>query len=166
MEPQFLVSTRRWIASMSAFLFIGILAGCTTGKGPRFAQTDTAPPNDALIYFYRSGNESWVKSQKFQIYINGERVGALPYGCYFSRAVPPGKTVITSDHSGFVPSLTAYAVQEATKRPGEVKLDLMPGGVYFIKLEAANKFTYIVGNLSIEEKQIAVKEMQNTTLTP
>jgi hypothetical protein len=166
-KMQLVKSTRLWIVNILALLFTGIFVGCSTTNGTSFAQLDSVQPDEALVYFYRSGNETWVKSQKFDIYINREKIGTLPYGCYFSRVVRPGKILINSNPSGtLLPFVVPYLVEKAAKKPGQVEVDLKAGDIIFIELQAANKFTYIVGNLSVEEKQTAVNGMQNAKLVP
>jgi len=145
-----------------------MMSGCATMgvEGPRFTQLDSLPQQDeAIIYFYRPGEEVWnIKGRKFHIFFNGEETGILPYGGYFSRVVRPGKTVITSDSSGLPIPLLPYLVAEATKTPGRIAVDIKPGEMLFIKLRATDEFWNIAGNISIEEKETAVLEMQNTNL--
>jgi hypothetical protein len=151
--------------SLACSLMAIAIVGCASARGPQFARLEQAPSNQAVIYFYRTAPESWVKSQAFYIYVNGEKIGCLPYRCYFNCTVTPGKTTIMCDNKK-----TDYPVFDPvaalTKKRGRVELDLSAGNIYFVQLQATNKFTHIEGNFSIEDQQTALQELANTTLAP
>lgn len=172
MKRYYFVSIRGLLISLMTFLLVAIMAGCAGVNGPRFTQLDSPPGEDqALVYFYRPGEESWnVKGGKFNLYVNGEYVGALPYGGYFSRPIKSGKTVITSNVYGLhnfvtlIVSPIGFVAEQATKKPGRVDIDLAAGEVLFVKLRATDEFSYIAGNLYVIDKDTAMMELPKTKL--
>ena len=144
-----------------------LAAGCATG-GPRFSQPESpSRPDEALVYFYRPGKEAWnVKGRKFHLYANSQEVGTLPFGGYFHRTLAPGRTVFLADSSGslFLSGALVYAVEEVSKKPGVVSVELAPGSVTFVKLQAKDEFWSIGGHLLIEEREAALKGLEKTKL--
>ena len=143
-----------------------MLAGCAAPpvNGPRFTQLEgISQPDTALIYFYRPGEESRnIQRRKFHVFIDGKETGILPYGGYFTRAVQPGKVVVTVDSTGTPIPLIAFAVAEMTKKPGRIEINPTAGSRVFIKLRATDEFWNIAGNLTTEDEATAVKELERT----
>jgi hypothetical protein len=162
-------NARPKFVKLSASLFVAVLAGCASGPtadGPRFTQLETVSPGGALVYFYRPGEEAWnIKGRKFHIYVNGNKAGVLPFGGYFTHAVPAGKAVILADSGSGNPAIgLPYVVEQATRKPGRIEFEAPAGTVLFVRLRATDEFWNIAGNLSLESKEAAVRELEKTKL--
>src|SRR5688572_23013539 len=89
----------RKLAGLLALAGAVLATGCATTIPPaapeldQAAKTFTAPPDKAGLYIYR--NEFLGAAIKFEVFLDGKRLGELPSKNYFYVEVPPGQHTVT-----------------------------------------------------------------------
>ena len=101
-----------------------LATGCATSIPPaapeldQAAKTFTAPADKAGLYVYR--NEFLGAAIKFEVFLDGKRLGELPSKNYFYVEVPPGKHTVTGK----------------AENESSIDFEALPGRLYYVWQEA------------------------------
>jgi hypothetical protein len=114
----------RKIAAPLLLACVVLITGCATVIPPaapeldQAAKTFTAPAEKAGLYIYR--NELLGSAIKFEVALDGKRLGELPSKNYFYVEVPPGKHTVTGK----------------AENESSVEFEALPGRLYYVWQEA------------------------------
>ena len=119
---------RRNCAVLLALSVLSLCAGCATG--PQFSPSAHVgpPPGKALIYLYRMPQLACSACTE-NIKVNGNYVGNLKNGSYFTYIATPGRLDFTGKLGpGFNTLMTALSVEDKL-----MSLNVEAGKTYFIR---------------------------------
>jgi hypothetical protein len=120
----------RKIAGLLALAGAVLVTGCATTIPPaapeldQAAKTFSAPPDKAGLYIYR--NEFLGSAIKFEVFLDGKRLGEMPSKTYFYVEVPPGKHNVTG----------------TAENTSSLDFEVLPGRLYYVWQEAKMGLLY------------------------
>jgi len=126
---------------LAILIFLSFFSGCATHapKGPVFTQHKMVTKENALIYFYRTDDESFGWARFYYIRNGNEDVATMKVGGYFPYEVKPGKVYLSSgviDTADLmVPLLFHAADLSQRKGPAFLEFEAKSGEIYFVRFK-------------------------------
>jgi hypothetical protein len=121
-----------------ALLLAGLFSGCATG--PRFVSRVSVPKDKAVVYVYR---ERQVKGSAGynNIYINGEKLGAVKAGAYYIYYAKPGELIFSQEAGLIQPGLVFSLLDRAmeAKKNAALVFNADAATEYFVEWGAYGK---------------------------